>query len=169
MRRHVLVDGGDDRVARQHGVERAFEPDDPVATQDAAKMGEVGVGAQDAKTDGVEQLLGFGGRPIDGREASFAEHDHARAMRDERLRPKIELGRLHAIEPGDDAADLRGALGGRRSVGDIPVVDDETEIVERHFDKAMNARDVGLRLLAAIENRENFPPDGLWFGRRMLR
>ena len=145
-----MAEGADDRERRQHRIERALVADQLVALQDAGAVREVDAGAAQAEADLGEQLVGVGERRRGGRQAAVADHHHAGAACHRALRPGVERARLGAAEPGDHAAGIGGALDARQFGVDVPVGQHEAEIVERHFGEAVNAGQVGPRLLAAV-------------------
>src|SRR5262249_59415652 len=59
-----------------------------------------------------------------------------------------------------------GALGGGQPGIDIPVADDEAEMIERHLGEAVNPGLVRTRLLAAVVDRQDLALDRL--GVRLL-
>ena len=161
VRGHVGAEGPDDRKGRQHWIERALEADERIAMQDAGAVGEVDHGAAQAEADLGEQLIGVGERRRRRRQPAVADHHHADAASHLLPSPEIEQRRRRASEPGDDAADVRAALRARQAGVDVPIGEDEAEMIERHLGEAVDACLVGPRFLAAVVDGEDFAPHRL--------
>jgi hypothetical protein len=166
MRRYVGAERPDDRKRRQHRIERTLEADQRVAVQNAGAVGQIDQAAAEAETDLREQSIGVGERRVPRWQPAVAEDDGANALADLLAAPEIEQGRGRAPKPGENAADIRHTFRAGKAGIDVPVGDDQAEMVERHLGETVNPRLIGSRLLAAVIDRENLAPHR--FGRRYV-
>ena len=162
VRGNVGAEGPDDRKRRQHRIERALEADERVAMQDAGAVGEVDHAprsgrSRSRRTSGWRRRTTWwpDGSPLSPRTTMRAPRLTCS------LAPAVERGRRRAPEPGDDAANIRGPLRARQPGIDVPIGDDEAEIIERHLGEAVNPGLVRPRFLAAVVDREDFAPHRL--------
>ncbi|MGZ5845469.1 MAG: hypothetical protein ACXWJL_10765, partial [Xanthobacteraceae bacterium] len=166
MRRYVGAERPDDRKRRQHRIERTLEADQRVAVQNAGAVGQIDQAAAEAETDLREQSIGVRERRVPRWQPAVAEDDGANALADLLASPEIEQGRGRAPKPGENAADIRHTFRAGKAGIDVPVGDDQAEMVERHLGETVNPRLIGSRLLAAVIDGENFAPHR--FGRRCV-
>ncbi len=159
----------DDRIVGQNGAKTAFELDQAlVLLHDACRQRRCDIVAAMVHSGRIQQSVD--GQDIGriGRDPDIPQDDVAHVHARDLARPReigITIG--HRTNKPSQHAAIALHFGQLRQLrANIVEMQDEAQVIERHFGKAMNPREVGVTLLRTIVQRDDLPLDRDWLLRK---